>query len=78
MKGILALLVNLLIILVFIHAIGSWIPQLRESRFYGLIDSLVSPILEPIRSVVKPINGIDFSPMVLILILYIIKRSLGV
>ncbi len=78
MKGILSLLINLLIILIFIHAIGSWIPQLRESKFYNFIDSLVSPILEPIRSVVKPINGIDFSPMVLLVILYVIKRSLGV
>lgn len=76
MKGILSILINLHIILVLLHAIGSWIPQIRESRFYEKLDSLISPILNPIRKVVPPVGGFDFSPLVFLFILYLIKYLL--
>lgn len=75
-KGILSLLINLLIILVLLHAVGSWIPKIRESKFYEKLDSLIVPILSPIRKVVPPAGGIDFSPLVLLFILYLIKYIL--
>ena len=77
MKGLIALFINLLIILIFVHAVGSWITQIRESKFYYYIDLLISPLLNPIRSVLKPINGLDLSPLVLLIVLYLIKRALG-
>ncbi|MFN3813197.1 MAG: YggT family protein [Aquificaceae bacterium] len=76
MKGILSLIINLLTFAVIFHAIGSWFPSIRRSKFYQHVDNLLYPMLEPIRSVVKPINGIDFSPMVLLFILYLIKYLL--
>lgn len=69
-------LLQLLIILVIIHAVGSWFPSLRNSKFYSYVDAIVEPLLRPIRSVVKPINGIDFSPIVLLFILYLLQRIL--
>jgi len=66
--------IQLLILLTLIHALGSWFPQVSRSKFYWYIDWIVSPFLEPIRKVVKPVNGIDFSPLILILILSIILR----
>ncbi|QID32902.1 YggT family protein [Pampinifervens florentissimum] len=73
-KGILSLFINLLILLVFIHAIGSWIPKVRESKLYEVLDSLISPLLNPIRRVLPPTGGFDFSPLVLLFILYFIKH----
>ncbi len=73
---VLHLIIQILILLVFIHALGSWIPQIRESRFYYYIDRLVDPLLEPIRRVVPAVGGIDFSPMILIFILILIDRAL--
>ncbi|MEZ0360321.1 MAG: YggT family protein [Hydrogenobacter sp.] len=75
-KGFLSLILNLLIILVIFHAIASWFPSLRRSKLYEYTDRLVSPMLEPIRSVIKPINGLDFSPMILLFLIYIIKYLL--
>jgi len=77
-KGIISLILNVLILLVLIHAIGSWIPSIRESRFYMSLDRIVSPLLEPIRSVVKPINGLDLSPAILLILLYLLKSLLRV
>ncbi len=76
-KGILSILINLLILFIFVHAIGSWIPKVRESKFYEMLDSLIAPLLEPIRRVLPPTGGFDFSPLVLLFILYFIKRLLG-
>jgi len=73
-KGILSLFINLIILLVFIHAIGSWIPKVRESKFYEVLDSLIAPLLNPIRRVLPPTGGFDFSPLVLLFILYFIKH----
>ncbi|MCS7262707.1 MAG: YggT family protein [Aquificaceae bacterium] len=73
-KGFFSLLVNLLILLVLLHALGSWIPKLRESKAYELLDRLVSPLLEPIRRVLPPTGGLDFSPLVLLFALYSVKQ----
>ncbi|MCC6063478.1 MAG: YggT family protein [Thermocrinis sp.] len=75
-KGLLSLLINLLIILVLVHAIGSWFPQVRESGFYRKLDALIEPLLRPIRSVLPTYGNVDFSPLVLLLILYLIKHLL--
>ncbi|NPA33225.1 MAG: YggT family protein [Aquificae bacterium] len=70
------LALQLLTILVFVHALASWFPSLRRSRIYWYIDWVVEPFLRPIRKVVKPVNGLDFSPLILILILTILQRAL--
>ncbi len=75
-RGLLSLIINLLIILILVHAIGSWIPKVRESRFYETLDRLVSPLLDPVRKVIPPQAGIDFSPMIVLLLLYLIKHML--
>jgi YggT family protein len=73
-KGLLSLVINLLILLVLVHAIGSWLPPVRESGFYRKLDALIEPLLRPIRNVLPTYGNIDFSPLVLLLILYLIKH----
>jgi len=73
-KGLLSLIINLLIVLVLVHAIGSWIPQVRESEPYRKLDRLMEPILDPIRRVLPTYGNLDFSPLVLLLILYLLKH----
>jgi YGGT family. len=75
-KGLLSLVINILIILVLVHAIGSWFPQVRESGFYRRLDALIEPLLRPIRSILSTYGNVDFSPLVLLLILYLIKHLL--
>jgi len=75
-KAILSLIINVLIVLVLVHAIGSWIPQIRESGFYKRLDNIVEPILRPIRRILPTYANVDFSPLVLLLILYLIKSLL--
>jgi YggT family protein len=37
------------------------------------LDKIVNPMLNPIRRVVRPLQGIDFSPFILILLLQVIS-----
>jgi len=71
------LLIQILIMLVFIHALASWFPQMRESRFYRYLDRIVEPMLAPLRRILPPMGGIDLSPALLIFILIIIDRLLA-
>jgi YggT family protein len=41
------------------------------------LDRFISPMLRPIRNMVKPIGGLDFSPMVLILLIYLLEWLLS-
>lgn len=60
-KGLISFLLNLLIVLVVVHAIGSWIPKIRESKAYQSLDSLLSPLLNPLRRILPPTGGLDLS-----------------
>ncbi len=63
-------------IFIIIYAVGSWFPQLREYRFYQLIEKVVEPPLSLLRKFIPPIGGIDITPAILIFILYAIQRLL--
>jgi YggT family protein len=37
------------------------------------IDAVTDPILRPIRRIIPPIGGLDFSPVILLIILYVLQ-----
>lgn len=59
-----------------IMAIMSWISQGRNPVEYVLIQ-LVDPLLRPIRRLLPAMGGIDFSPMILVLLLYVINMAIS-
>jgi YggT family protein len=69
-------LANLLTLLVIVSVILSWFMSpyhpLREA-----LDRLVYPMLMPIRRFVPPLGGLDFSPMILILLIELVAWLLN-
>ena len=65
-----------LIILVIISVILSYVmdPYHPVRRW---VDSIVQPLLAPIRRVVPPVAGLDFSPLVLIILIQLLANLLG-
>ncbi|MEH7453642.1 YggT family protein [Gottfriedia acidiceleris] len=51
-------------IVIVIHIILSWFPQIRQSGFGRLIGRISEPYLEPFRRIVPSIGMFDFSPIV--------------
>jgi YggT family protein len=41
-----------------------------------LLDKIISPLLKPVQGLIKPVGGVDFSPAVLILLIYLLERLL--
>ena len=60
-------------IIMFVYAVLSWVPDLRGnwSRYIAMV---VEPVLIPVRRVIPPALGIDWSFMVVLGILWIIDR----
>ena len=77
--GLLILLktIGLLIFWVLlVMAIMSWVSQGRSPIEYVLIQ-LADPLLRPIRRLLPAMVGIDFSPMILVLLLYVINMGVA-
>jgi len=71
---IISILFDIYMIFIIIYAVGSWFPQMREYRFYQIIERLVEPPLNILRKFIPPIGGIDITPAILIFILFFIQR----
>lgn len=64
-------------ILIIVWCILSWIPISREGVLgdvAGAIDALVSPYVELFRRFLPPFGGLDFSPVLAIVVLQLIER----
>jgi YggT family protein len=70
--SIINFLANALFLLVILHVILSYVmaPYHPLRRW---IDSIVEPLLNPIRRILPPIGGLDFSPVVLIILIRIVS-----
>ncbi len=69
------LIVNGLTLVVFVDVLLSFV----LNPFHPLrraLDSFVDPMLAPIRRVIPPVGGLDFSPAILLIVLQILSRVL--
>lgn len=73
---VITLMANVLTIVVFIWVVLSWImPPYHPLR--ELLDRIVEPMLEPIRRILPMTGPIDFSPMVLMILIVLSARILN-
>jgi YggT family protein len=64
-------IVDILSILIFIYTLlGYFLRPYHPVR--QAIGRFVEPLLNPIRKVVPPIGGLDFSPLILILLIQVV------
>ncbi|MCO5183950.1 MAG: YggT family protein [Anaerolineae bacterium] len=73
-------LFTFLTILVFARVIVSWVRISPSSSFFPVvrfIHDATEPFLAPIRRVLPPSSGLDFSPIILLFILYFAQTIIG-
>ncbi|TMD40492.1 MAG: YggT family protein [Chloroflexi bacterium] len=70
-------LVYLFIFAIFVRAAASWFVRDNHSRVMGFLLDVTEPILGPLRRVLPAALGVDFSPMIAILVLYVLGQFLG-
>jgi YggT family protein len=72
--------------LVVISVVASWLVAFgvintRNMTVYRLLDILnraTEPVFRPIRRLIPPMGGLDLSPLVVLLIIYLIQRELEI
>ena len=69
-------LIDLYSIVVLAAVIMSWLPVDRRSPLAMMVFRLTEPALAPIRRALPSMGALDFSPMVLLLALQLLKQLL--
>jgi len=72
--------------LVVISVVASWLVAFgvintRNMTVYRILDILnraTDPILRPIRRLLPPMGGLDLSPLVVLLIIYVLQREIQI
>ena len=78
------MLLQLLVYLIFASVIISWLVAFRVLNvtqplvrsLYTELDRLLDPLYRPIRKILPDFGGIDFSPLVLLLAISVLRRLL--
>jgi len=73
---LLQLTINIFLFSILIMVIISWINPGSYNPAIGVIHSLTEPLMRPARRVIPAIGGIDLSPMVVIIGLYLLEMLL--
>lgn len=67
-------LLDLYSLVLLVAIVISWIHLDRRQPLATIVYRLTEPVLAPIRRVLPPIAGLDFSPMVLLIALRALRR----
>jgi YggT family protein len=68
--AIIGMVIQLYMWIVIIRAVLTWVNPDPYNPIVVFLNQVTDPVLRPIQKKIPPMNGIDFSPMILILALY--------
>ncbi|MCH1430141.1 MAG: YggT family protein [Chlamydiales bacterium] len=63
-------------LLIFGRIIGSWFQEFQRTRIYHFLYTCTEPYLGFFRKIMPPIGMIDISPLVGLILLYLLKEML--
>jgi len=70
------LLFTILYIAILIRILLSWIRVNPYNPFVQLLYQITEPVLAPFRRVIPPVGGMDFSPIVALIVLQLVQQFL--
>lgn len=66
-------LIDLYSLVVLVAVVISWIQLPHDNPIVGIVNMLTEPVLAPIRRVLPAMGGLDFSPLILLVLLRFLK-----
>ena len=77
MIELLAAVLRIYTFVLIVRVLFSWLPpENRENEVYRFIGALTDPVLHPLRRALPPVGGLDFSPMVAIIMAEVLRGFL--
>lgn len=76
MQILLGKLINLYELILLVRIIMTWIPHNPYHPVAQFLYNITDPVLAPVRRLLPPIRGIDFSPIIVFIGLGFIKKIL--
>ena len=73
LQELILLLINIFMFAIFVQAILSWVSPDPYHPVTALLYNLTNPVLRPFQQLIKPISGIDLSPLVALIALMFAK-----
>ena len=73
---ILIQIIDLYSLIVFVAVVMSWMQLPPSNPIAQFVHALTEPVLGPLRRALPSMGGLDFSPMVLLIGLQMLKRLL--
>jgi YggT family protein len=74
-KYVINAIIAILSILVFLETLLSYFVR-EENDFRRVLGKILNPIYQPIRRLVPPLSGIDFTPLIAIILLQVLDAIL--
>jgi YggT family protein len=71
-----SILSTVLVVAIIIRAILSWFTPDSGTGLLRIIMDVTEPILGPIRRILPPVGGIDFSPFLAIILIWLVGQLL--
>jgi len=68
-----ATLIDVYSVVVLVAVVMSWLRQGPRNPVANIAYRLTEPVLDPIRGVLPEVGGLDFSPMVLLIALRVLR-----
>ena len=78
---VLKMLFGLLELAILLECIASWIPEIQGNKFISLIHNFTYPLLDPFRRLqdkFSPGLPMDFSPIIALFVIDLLKRLLKI
>jgi len=70
--------VDLYALVLIARIVFSWMPpRARASQLYEFLHAITEPVMRPMRRLIPPISGIDFSPILVFVLLAIVRHVLS-
>ena len=69
-------LIDLYALIILVRVVLSWLPVDRDQAWARFIVDVTEPLVGPIRRILPPFGGLDFSPLVAMLLLQLMRNFL--
>jgi YggT family protein len=70
--------ISIYLALLFIRVLLTWFPNVNwSSQPFAALSQVTDPYLNVFRSIIPPMGGMDFSPMLAFLVLSLLQRTVA-